>query len=92
MTAGKLDPVTLNIAERSIADLSLLAKARDDRTLIHDGSTVLANAVSLARLRTTNGVQTISRDKSAGPVPALIAASVALHRAAHPQAVSVGVF
>lgn len=92
VTAGRLDPVTLNIAERSIADLTLLAKARDDRTLIHDGSTVLANAVSLARLRTTNGVQTISRDKSAGPVPALIAGSVALHRAAHPQAVSVGVF
>ena len=33
---------------------------------------------------TSNGVQTISRDKSVGPVPALIAASVALHRAQHP--------
>lgn len=92
-TGGRLDPVTLDMNERSVADLNLLAAARDDRALVHDGTTALSQAVSLARLRTTNGVQTISRDKSAGPVPALIAASVALHRAQHPAAgPGVGVF
>ena len=83
-TAGRLDPVTLDMTERSVADLNLLAVARDDRALVHDGTAALAQSVALARLRTTNGVQTISRDKSVGPVPALIAASVALHRAQHP--------
>lgn len=92
ITSGKLDIEPLKIADRSVADLSLLAAARDDRTLVHDGSAPLANSVSLARLRTTNGVQTINRDKSAGPVPSLIAASCALHRAAHPAVESVGVF
>lgn len=87
-----LSPAVLGIADRSVADLDFLAAARDERSLVHDGSAALANAIALARLRTTNGVQTINRDKSAGPVPAAIAASIALHRAAHPQTSGVGVF
>lgn len=78
-------PVTrLNLAERSTADLTLIAAARDDRTLKHDGSTVLAQAVAAAQLRVTNGVERIDRDRSLGPVPSLIAASCALHTASHP--------
>lgn len=91
-TTGVLEPTVLNIADRSVADTTLLGLARDERTLVHDGSAALEHAVALARPRTTNGVVTISRDKSAGPVPAIIAASVALHRANHPQEVGVGVF
>lgn len=79
----KLRVSTLGMSDRSVADLALLAAAHEDRSLRHDGSEALATAVRLARLRTTNGVQTISRDRSAGPVPALIAASVALHAASN---------
>ena len=92
VTSGRLEPVTLNMAERAVADTNFLNAARDDRALVHDGTPALTSAIGLARLRTTNGVQTISRDKSAGPVPAAIAASVALHRAQHPQEAGIGVF
>lgn len=92
VTSGRLNPVTLDMTERSVADTNFLTAGRDDRALVHDGTQALTNAVELARLRTTNGVQTINRDKSAGPVPAAIAASVALHRAQHPQETGVGVF
>lgn len=91
-TTGALDPTVLSIAERSVADLNLLAVARDERSLVHDGSHALAQAVALASLRITNGVETINRDKSAGPVPALIASSVALHCSAHPTKTGVGIF
>lgn len=92
VTADRLHPVTLDMVERAVADTNLLGAARDDRSLVHDGTPALANAIALARLRTTNGVQTINRDKSAGPVPAAIAASVALHRAQHPAEAGIGVF
>lgn len=91
-TTAAPTPTVLSMADRSIADLDFLAAARDERTLVHDGSTALATAMSLARLRTTNGVPTINRDRSAGPVPSAIAASIALHRAGRPAAESVGVF
>lgn len=80
-------PVTrLKLSERATADMTLIAAARDERTLIHDGSKVLAQAVAAAQLRTTNGVERIDRDKSLGPVPSLIAASVALYAATHSTA------
>lgn len=91
-TSGTLDPTTLSLAERAVADMNLLAYARDERTLVHDGTPALTRAVALAALRTTNGVEIINRDKSAGPVPALIAASVALHCSQHPQTTGIGVF
>ena len=75
----------LSLAERSTADLTLLAAARDDRTLRHDGSLPLSQAVAAAQLRTSNGVERIDRDRSLGPVPSLIAASIALHVASHPD-------
>lgn len=73
----------LSLADRSTADLDLLAAARDERTLRHDGSRVLEQAVAAAQLRTNNGVERIDRDRSLGPVPSLIAGSVALWHAEH---------
>lgn len=73
----------LSLPDRSTADLDLLAAARDERTLKHDGSRVLEQAVAAAQLRTNNGVERIDRDKSLGPVPSLIAGSVALWHAEH---------
>lgn len=75
----------LSLAERATADLTLLAAARDDRTLRHDGSRPLSQAVAAAQLRTSNGVERIDRDRSLGPVPSLIAGSIALHVASHPD-------
>ncbi|OFT48013.1 hypothetical protein HMPREF3157_02140 [Dermabacter sp. HMSC06F07] len=73
----------LSMQERSTADLDLLAAARDERRLKHDGSKVLQAAIASAQLRTRNGIELIDRDKSLGPVPALIAASAALWHATH---------
>ena len=73
----------LSLPDRSTADLDLIAAARDERTLQHDGSRVLAQAVAAAQLRTNNGVERIDRDKSLGPVASLIAGSVALWHAEH---------
>lgn len=77
----------LTLAERQTADLTLLTAARDDGTLKHDGSTVLAQAVAAAQLRVTNGVERFDRDRSNGPIPSLIGASVALWGADHPDQV-----
>ena len=83
----------LSLPDRSTADLDLIAAARDERTLQHDGSRVLAQAVAAAQLRTNNGVERIDRDKSLGPVPSLIAGSVALWHAEHrEQATGVQLF
>lgn len=73
-----LDVLTPNMAQRGSADLEWLSAARDEGTLTHDGSTVLASAVASAVLRTTNGVARVSRDHSLGPVAALIGSTVAL--------------
>lgn len=73
----------LGLPDRSTADLDLIAAARDERTLMHDGSRVLAQAVAAAQLRVNNGVERIDRDRSLGPVPSLIAGSVALWHADH---------
>lgn len=76
--------VTPTMTERGEADGEWLAAARDDKTLGHDGSAALATSVAAAVLRTTNGVERVSRDKSAGPVAALIASSVGLWAYDHP--------
>jgi len=68
----------LGLRDRQTADITLIAAARDERTLHHDGSTVLAQAIAAAQVTTRNGIQRIDRDRSLGPVPSLIAASVAL--------------
>ena len=73
----------LGLPDRSTADLDLIAAARDERTLMHDGSRVLEQAVAGAQLRVNNGVERIDRDRSLGPVPSLIAGSVALWHAEH---------
>lgn len=83
----------LGLPDRSTADLDLIAAARDERTLQHDGSRVLAQAVAAAQLRVNNGVERIDRDRSLGPVPSLIAGSVALWHAEHrEQATGVQLF
>ena len=83
----------LSLPDRSTADLDLIAAARDERTLQHDGSRVLAQAVAAAQLRVNNGVERIDRDRSLGPVPSLIAGSVALWHAEHrEQATGVQLF
>ncbi|WP_165217248.1 terminase TerL endonuclease subunit [Schaalia sp. ZJ1691] len=74
----------LSLPQRQTADVTLLTAARDEQSLTHDGSQALAQAVAAAQLRTSNGVERIDRDKSLGPVPALIAASVALWAYDHP--------
>lgn len=76
----------LTYSERYLADQTLLTAARDDATLVHDGSTPLRLAVASAQLRTRNGVELIDREKSLNPVPSLIAASVALYASRHPVA------
>ena len=57
----------LGLPDRSTADLDLIAAARDERTLQHDGSRVLAQAVAGAQLRVNNGVERIDRDRSLLP-------------------------
>jgi hypothetical protein len=68
----------LSLRDRQTADVTLISAARDERSLHHDASPVLAQAVAAAQVRTNNGVERIDRDRSLGPVASLIAASVAL--------------
>jgi hypothetical protein len=76
----------LTFGERRLADQTLLAAARDDATLIHDGSKPLRLAMASAQTRINNGVEVIDRDHSLQPVPSLIALSVGLFASAHPVA------
>lgn len=78
-----LDVQRLKYADRLLADQTLLTAARDDATLVHDGSQALRLAVASAQLRSRNGVEVIDREKSLNPVPSLIAASVALFAFRH---------
>lgn len=75
---------TLPLQDRSTADLNLIAAARDERTLKHDGSKVLTQEIAAAQVKIYNGMERIDRDKSLGPVCSLIAASVALYDATNP--------
>jgi hypothetical protein len=72
--------------DRGTADEALLTYARDDRTLIHDGSRALARAVAGAVLKRTGDVVRISRTGSATPPGALIAAGVGLWLLQHREA------
>lgn len=56
---------------------ALLTYARDDRTLVHDGSRTLAREVAGAVLQRTGDVQRFSRNGPV-PVPGLIATAVGL--------------
>lgn len=86
---GEGEVRTLTFAERRLADQTILSIARDDGTLIHDGSKALRTAVANAQTRVRNGVELLDRDRSTQPIPSLIAASVALYANAH-QPVSTG--
>lgn len=84
LTRRGVEVRTLTMPERGVADGQWLTEARDAGNLSHDGSQPLAAAVACAVLRTSNGVERISRDHSPGPVAALIAASVGLYAFDHP--------
>ena len=76
---------TLTMAQRGIADENLLSAITETRSLRHDGSQVLREAVSNAGTADRNGVRRLDRDKSTAPIPSLIAASVAMYAAHHPR-------
>ncbi|MFB9775386.1 terminase large subunit domain-containing protein [Brevibacterium otitidis] len=80
---ARIELTTLSMYDRSVADMDLIHAGRITRDLIHDGTDALAHAFALARSRTTNGVETINRDKSPGPIPAVIASSAALWAVKH---------
>lgn len=75
---------TLTITERGIADGNLLDAITETRQIRHDASRPLRDAIANAATKDTNGIRLLSRDKSTAPIPALIAASVAMYGAAHP--------
>ena len=77
---------TLSMTERGIADGNFLAAITETRALRHDGSQPLRTQIGAAATRDTNGVRILSRDKSAVPIPTLVAASVAAWGAAHAPA------
>lgn len=77
-----VDPVEvrrMTLPELGAATEQLLAAARDEQTLRHDGSAALATAVAHAVVRTTNGVARFSRDHSGAPIPSLIGGALALY-------------
>lgn len=80
---------TLTMPEYGQATEALLAAAGSDATLIHDGSDELREQMAAAQVRTSNGVRRWHRD-SPRPIPALIAASVALYGVDHPAEAPVG--
>lgn len=73
----------LSISQRRLADAYLLASARDEGRLYHDGSKPLASAIAHAVIRMTNGAEMFSRDKSSAPIPSLIASACALYADTH---------
>lgn len=82
--------LTLGVHDFGAACGALLAAARDERTLAHDGSTALRDAVAALELRTTNGVTKFSRDHSPRPIAAVIGAAVALWAHSHQPAAAGG--
>lgn len=78
LRADGVEILTPTFPQRGAADLELIAAARDEKTLGHDGSAPFAQGIACAVTRTTNGVSIINRDQSTGPVAAPIAASVGL--------------
>ncbi|KZE91187.1 phage terminase large subunit family protein [Microbacterium sp. TNHR37B] len=81
------DAVTvLNGVERGIADDSWITAARDEKTLIHDGSKTLSLGASHMVLKRTNDTVRISRADSTGPVAGPIASAVGLYLIDHRSA------
>ncbi|MFB4348472.1 terminase large subunit domain-containing protein [Microbacterium sp. CR_7] len=85
LTGDDLDPDelepklrTLNGIERSVADETWLTAARDEQTLIHDGSKTLSNGVAHLVYKRTGEIHKFSRSHSTGPVAGPIASAVAL--------------
>lgn len=81
---------TLNVAEFGAACETVMAAARDERTLWHDGSPELRDAVAALELRTVNGVRKFSRDHSPRPIATLVGGTVALYGYDHPALVESG--
>lgn len=73
-----------------IATDNWLEAARDQHALRHDGSRTLEVAVAHAVLRENNGVTTVSRDNSTGPVAGLIASIVGLYLFDHRDDIGEG--
>jgi hypothetical protein len=74
---------TLTMSEYGQGCEAVLAYAGVDETLIHDGTDELRTQAGSVEVRSSNGVRRFSRD-SPRPVPALIAAAVALYAHEHP--------
>ena len=75
---------TMRFGDRAIADGNLLAAITETKTIRHDGSRALREAIAHAVTKETNGSPMLSRDKSTAPIPALIATSVAAYDVDHP--------
>lgn len=73
----------ISYQERRLADQTFITAARDDHTLIHDGASVLRQAISAAQIRRVNGMELLDREKSLAPIPSLIAASIAIYADTH---------
>lgn len=69
---------TLNGIERGVADDVWLTAARDEKTLVQDGSKTLSNGAAHLVLKRTGEVSRFSRADSTGPVAGPIASAVAL--------------
>lgn len=80
---------TTTVQEFGAAWGTLLAAARDERVLLHDGSEALRDAVAALEVRTTNGVTKPSRDHSPRPIAAVVGAALALWAHDH-QPTTVG--
>jgi len=73
------DAVTvLGGIDRGVADDTWLTAARDEKTLVQDGSQTLSNGVAHLVIKRTGEVMRFSRADSTGPVAGPIASSVAL--------------
>lgn len=62
---------------------ALLTYARDDKTLIHDGSLSLSHSMAHLALRPMGEALRFSRQHSTGPIAALIAAAVGIYAFDH---------
>lgn len=85
---------TLTMGEYGQACEGFLDAAAVERTLVvppHPGSDALRSQVAAVEVRTSNGVRRFSRDDSPRPIPALIAAAVALHAHDNPADTFSGV-
>lgn len=90
LEAAGVSVQTLTLTEFGSATEALLdAAATPDTGLIHDGTDELRRQAATATTRTRNGVRRFDRD--AAPIPAIIAAAVALHAHRHPTETATSV-